>query len=52
MQVSRPEENRKNDSSAPGLVPGMERVINEHPLISLNVALLIGVTLGWLAKRR
>ncbi len=48
MQLSTPQENRDDGRSD----SGMERLIHEHPLLSLNVALLIGVTLGWLAKRR
>ena len=30
----------------------IERVIGAHPVLMLNLALLMGVTLGWLVKRR
>lgn len=30
----------------------IQSLVNEYPLIMLNMALLVGVTLGWLAKRR
>ena len=52
MQLTTPREKQDYGHSDSGTVFGMERMIHEHPPLLLNVALLMGVTLGWLAKRR
>lgn len=41
----------ESTSKQPEIVADVQKLITAHPVVSLNAALLVGVAVGWLAKR-